>query len=99
MYRADGQPTHNFWEVAPSAQHPSGYEALTLPFAIEPNIPHSLSARFVVARFREIQRMTVRMRMRPIGVDVLQDLVDTGDLDPSVVASMPTFTMHGAALE
>jgi hypothetical protein len=36
--------------------------------------------------------------MRPIGLDVLQDLVDSGDLDPAIVARMPTLTF-GAQIE
>jgi hypothetical protein len=43
--------------------------------------------------------MTVRLRLRPIGLDVLQDLVDSGDLDASVIDRVPTFTLHGAAVE
>ena len=42
--------------------------------------------------------MTARLRMRPIGMDVLQDLVDSGDLDPAIVAQMPTLTF-GAQIE
>jgi nitrate/TMAO reductase-like tetraheme cytochrome c subunit len=98
-YRADGEPTHNFWEVAPSAAHPKGYEALSLPYATDPNIPHTLSSQYVIARHREIARMTIRLRMRPIGMDVLQDLVDSGDLDATLLARVPTFTLHGAAVE
>jgi hypothetical protein len=36
--------------------------------------------------------------MRPIGMDVLQDLVDSGDLEPAVLTHMPTLTF-GAQLE
>jgi hypothetical protein len=39
------------------------------------------------------------MRLQPIGIDVLQDLVDSGDLDPSLIQHMPTFIMHGASVE
>ncbi|HTU56822.1 MAG TPA: multiheme c-type cytochrome [Polyangiales bacterium] len=98
-YRADGAYTHNFWEVAPSAAHPEGYEALTLPFTTDPNLAHTLSARYAIARHREIARMTIRLRLRPIGMDVLEDLVASGDLDAAVPARMPTFTLHGAAVE
>ena len=28
-----------------------------------------------------------------------QDLVDSGDLDPALLAEVPTFTLHGAAVE
>lgn len=98
-FRADGAPTHNFWEVAPSAMHPRGYEALTLPFATDPKLPHTLSARFSIARHREVARATIRLRLRPIGVDVLTDLVQSGDLHPAIPARMPTFTLHGAAVD
>jgi hypothetical protein len=43
--------------------------------------------------------MTVRLQMRPIGLDVLKDLVQSGDLDQSAIDLMPTFTLHGAAVE
>jgi hypothetical protein len=99
IYDAEGQPTHDFWEAAPSSAHPDGYEALTLPFTIDPALPHTLSARYSIGRYREIKRMTVRLRMQPIGFDVLDDLVQSGDLDPSVIDLMPIFTLHGAAVE
>jgi hypothetical protein len=43
--------------------------------------------------------MTLRLRMQPIGRDVLDDLVQSGDLAQSVLEGMPTFTLHGAAVE
>jgi Cytochrome c554 and c-prime len=99
IYDADGEPTHRFWEAAPSSAHPDGRESLTLPFTIDPAVPHTLSARYTIARHREIARMTVRLRMRPIGIDVLRDLVRSGDLDEGVIDRVPTFTLHGAAVE
>jgi Cytochrome c554 and c-prime len=36
-------------------------------------------------------RVTFRMRLQPVGLDVLNDLVASGDLDPSVSARMPTW--------
>lgn len=99
IYDDKGSLTHDFWKAAPSSEHPDGYESVTLPVTIDPGLPHVLTARFVIARYREIARMTVRMRLQPIGVDVLQDLVASGDLDASLIAQMPTFTMYGAAQE
>jgi hypothetical protein len=99
IYDADGQPTHDFWKAAPSSDHPEGYESLTLPFAIDPAVPHTLSARYTIARHREIARMTVRLRMRPIGIDVLEELVRSRDLDAIAIERMPTFTLHGASVE
>ena len=36
-------------------------------------------------------RMTLRIRIQPVGLDVLNDLVASKDLDPSIVGRMPTF--------
>lgn len=99
IYDADGEATHDFWKVAASSAHPDGYDALSLPFTIDPTIPHTISARYSIARYREIARMTVRLRMQPIGLDVLEDLVRSGDLDPTVIDLMPNLTLHGAAVE
>jgi hypothetical protein len=99
MYDADGSATHNFWEAAPSKAHPDGYESLALPFTVDPSAPHVLTARYTIARHREIVRMTLRLRIRPLGLDVLRDLIASSDLEPSVSDRVPTFTLYGAALE
>jgi hypothetical protein len=36
-------------------------------------------------------QVTMRIRLQPIGLDVLNDLVTTGYLDPSIPAAMPTW--------
>jgi hypothetical protein len=99
IYDAEGKLTDDFWNAASSSTHPDGYESLTLPFTTDPAVPHTLSARYGIAKYREIARMTVRLRMRPIGFDVLADLVRSGDLDARLIAQVPTFTLHGAAVE
>jgi hypothetical protein len=38
-----------------------------------------------------VDRVTLRIRIQPIGLDVLNDLVSSHDLDPTVAAAMPTF--------
>lgn len=43
-------------------------------------------------------RVEVRVRLRPIGLDVLGSLVDDGLLDPSIPDAMPTFDLGGTAL-
>lgn len=43
-------------------------------------------------------RVTARLRMRPIGQDVLQDLVASGDLDPEIARRMPTLSF-GSRIE
>ncbi len=43
-------------------------------------------------------RVTLRVRLQPIGSDVLDELVTSGDLDPSLPASMPIYEL-GTQLE
>jgi hypothetical protein len=88
-----------FWEAAASQQHPLGYRSLLLPAMTEAMTAHSVDAKYQIASAASIARVTARLQIRPIGVDVLQDLVRSGDLDPAVLAELPTFTVHGAAVE
>jgi Cytochrome c554 and c-prime len=97
LYDADGAPVHMFWEAAPSAAHPDGYESLTLPPATKLGVPHTLRARYRIAELARVARVTARLLLRPIGIDVLEDLVHSGDLDPKVVAELPTHSLYGAA--
>ncbi|HKP60054.1 MAG TPA: multiheme c-type cytochrome [Polyangiales bacterium] len=85
---AQGKETHMFWEAAK-------FESLQLPAATQPNIPHYGERSFVTNRpmTRPPERIELWLRLRPMGVDVLQDLVKSGHLDPAVVDKMPTFTV------
>lgn len=38
-------------------------------------------------------RIELWLRLRPMGVDVLEDLVKSGHLDPAVISAMPTHTV------
>jgi hypothetical protein len=49
----------------------------------------------MIARQREIARMKTALRMRPVGMDSLWDLVDAGDLDPAILGHVPTGTLQG----
>jgi hypothetical protein len=98
-YDANGAPAHQFWDVAPSAEYPEGRRSLVLPAAVESGIPHYLTATYQVPPRAAVARVTARLRMRPIGRDVLADLVDSEDLTSDVGADMPTFTLHGASVE
>jgi hypothetical protein len=102
IYDARGKPAHMFWEAAKSEAYPRGYESQTLPVA---TTTYVAGKNAVVKQYRargpdgELPaRVTARLRMRPIGVDVLQDLVDSGDLDPAIAAEMPTFDV-GSQIE
>ena len=44
-------------------------------------------------------RVTVRVRLRPIGLDVLDDLAAGGDLDGKYRALMPVLELGGTQVE
>jgi hypothetical protein len=95
IYDAQGKPVHMFWQAAMSQAHPDGYESNVLPVATTTYIAgkHAVLKQYTASDASgPPARVSARLRMRPIGTDVLQDLVDSGDLDPAIAARMPTFT-------
>lgn len=96
IYDADGNETHMFWEAAKSAAHPDGYETNTMPGTIEFGQPHTVKKTYPVF---QPARVTLRVRLRPMGLDVLDDLIESGHLDPAIRDAMPTHTLASAARE
>lgn len=88
-----------FWEAAPSNEYPDGYASLTLPAPLTPLTPHTLEASYQIPSFARVARIRLQLRMRALGIDVLRELVDSGDLDESVLDEVETFTLHGAAVD
>ena len=96
MFDAQSQPVHNFWEAATT----NGYELPALP-TFDAGDPRFYQNHVVQSYPRPLEgsgtltampaRVTLRIRIQPVGLDVLNDLVSTGDLNPSVVSKMPTF--------
>ena len=90
-YKDNGEPAHFFWEVA-------HYESATLP---APTATSILDPAYIdVHRTRVYsyegplpERVDMRVRLRPIGLEILRDLVASGDLAEEIVASMPTYTL------
>ncbi|MCA9537436.1 MAG: hypothetical protein KC620_01030 [Myxococcales bacterium] len=95
-YDADGNQVHLFWQVARTEA-----EALPSPNVLPPGSPGYVNPH-VGRRYRIIgetpDRVTLRVRMRPMGLEVLDELIESGDLDPAVRAAMPTFDLALATL-
>jgi hypothetical protein len=95
IFDENGKRVHMFWDAAKSAAYPEGYESLSLPPA---STTYVEGKHVVVKQLRAAApnglpaRITARLRIRPIGIDVLDDLVQSGDLDPAIIAEMPTMT-------
>jgi hypothetical protein len=61
---------------------------------VDRNAPHSLACNYRIPNGRQPARIELKLRMRPVGVDVLRDLVDSGDLGEAVIAKVPTFDLR-----
>ena len=97
LFDEDGEETHVFWEAASR----NDAELLPVPTSLQVGA-HTLERTFDLEMKTGMlppARIELRLRMRPIGLDVLQELVDAGDLDQTVLAEMPTFTVYQATAE
>ena len=104
LFDQEGQQVAMFWEAAttessqlpgPTTNVPTDPDYyLTHVFR---NYPRPTSTPASLATPPD--RVTMRVRIIPVGLDVLDDLVKSGDLAESVKAKMPVFTLSGTMLE
>jgi hypothetical protein len=94
VFDSDGNETHDFWRAA-------SVESELLP------APATFGAGGDAATWRSRSyaltavpaRVNMRVRLRPIGLEILQELVDSGDLDPAVLDNASTFDVAPTMLE
>jgi hypothetical protein len=96
MFDAHNQPVDMFWQAASTMGNEipalATFDQLDERFYethVEQFYPRSGVMPVPLPQMPD--RVTFRMRLQPIGLDVLNSLVDSGDLDPSVAGNMPTF--------
>jgi hypothetical protein len=98
IFDEDGNQTHMFWEAA-------SRDGETLPAPATTNLlsPEYFDAHITREYFfptaLPVDRVKARVFIRPIGLDVLDDLIDSGDLDAAFRAEIPTFELGGAVIE
>ena len=91
-FKANGEPAHMFWYVA-------RFEEQTIPAPLTRSPLVEGYHREVVRRQYQVPpgftaaRVAVLVRMQPVGLDALDDLVQSGHLDPSIRQAMPTFDL------
>lgn len=93
LRKKDGQKTLFLWDA-------TAHEGLALPPAVttdraDPRFVHSLTKAYPIPGLPTA--ITAKVFVRPVDLDVLSSLVASGDLDPAVVAKMPTFEIRTAA--
>jgi hypothetical protein len=102
IFGPDGSPVNMFWEAA-------SYSTNELPGSVMLNVndPTTYTKTHIKSVYpgggaklsAAPDRIVVKVHIKAIGDDVLQDLVASGDLDPSTMAQIPTFTPASGTLE
>ena len=99
MTDASGKPVDMFWQAA-NAQGNELPGQITFdmlnPDFYKTHIRQSFPATGMVTGVPD--RVTLRVRLQPVGLDVLDDLVGSGDLAPSVRAAMGTFDVASSPI-
>lgn len=93
IFDAEGAETHDFWAAY-------SYESELLPaptvFGSTGDAATWRSRQFSAETLPE--RVEMRVQLRPIGLEILAELVDSGDLDPAIADAMATYTVEPSVL-
>lgn len=92
---AAGEEVHMFWEAEASTS-----ELLPPSVTFDPTDPdfiHWVQRTYTVVAGQPA-RVEARVRMRPMGLEILQSLVDSGHLDPAYLAEFPTFELANTVM-
>lgn len=100
LFDTSGAGVKMFWSAA-------SYETNQLPaqLTFDPKDPRFYQTHVVRSFPRATplsaypDRVTLRVRLQPVGLDVLDDLIASGDLDPAFRSKMPTLDVGGPVLE
>ena len=97
-YDTEGKKVHMPWDIATLEG-----DLLPAPTANDPEDPeYTDTHRERVYRLKGVYdptRVTVRLRIRALGLDLIEDLVDSGDLQPDSLSTVPTFDLGFSVLE
>jgi len=103
-YKENGEPAHMFWDIATWKNDCADTTRIgcTIPAAglVSNNTfdQEHVTRRYPLADGGLVpgtpDRVTVRVRIRPVGLDVLDDLIASGDLDPSIRTQMQTLDLN-----
>jgi hypothetical protein len=94
IFNERGEEVHMFWDAAPSAAYPLGFDGSASLPAAKSTVAFGHTQRRIYNLGIAPAHADIRLRMRPIAREVLDDLVRSGDLDPSIPPRMPTFTVR-----
>ncbi|MGE0549403.1 MAG: multiheme c-type cytochrome [Kofleriaceae bacterium] len=91
----DGTPAHMFWEVATIDSQLLKGPTTRDPF--DPAYDHSVTKQYTIGpAFSQIDRITARMRIRPLPFELIHSLEASGDLAPGIASQIKTLDVAGA---
>jgi hypothetical protein len=92
-YDADNKETKLFWR-------PTRFESVQIPVAASSSAPESARslARTYTFPGPMPDAVSMRVHVRPIDFDLIDELVGSGDLDPAVADKIPTYTLPSTNL-
>jgi hypothetical protein len=97
IFDATGKQVHMFWDAA-------SYMGTQITAAVT-NDPNDIRyfQHVVMKTYKAVgqqpDRVTVRLRLLPVGLDVMDDLVASGDLRAGFKSQLPTFDLAGTVIE
>lgn len=101
LWDAEDNPVHMFWEAAQSVGN--GIPGPVKPTVSDPSTFTRSHVRYLYPRAGTLpvkpDRITLRVLAKPIGDDILADLVASGDLDPEIAKRVPQFELAQTKLE
>ena len=102
VYDENNDETHMFWEAdrvvsallqGMTTNHDISPEGELVHIPVETRVVQSYYLPEIP------DRIAMKVRIRPMGLEILDDLIESGDLDPAIRDQMPTFDLGGSVLE
>ncbi len=94
IFNDEGEEVHMFWEATSSVSE-------LIPGPSKLHDPDAEEEDHVSREYRLDalpDRVTMRVRLRPMGLDILDELIASGDLDPAIRDEIPTFDLLATVL-
>lgn len=95
IFDKDGTEVHFSWRA-------HSMESNLLPAGVtndrsDPRFSHAVERSYLLPILPSKVRM--RVRMRPVGLEMFEELVESGDLAPEILDGVPTHTLSGTEIE
>lgn len=98
LLRDDGSLTHAFWDAADIESTALLPVQTTLDVSDPAYVSTHVSREYLI-RGAVPDRIEMAVHVQPIGLEILDELVEGGHLDASLVGAMPTFTLAPTRLQ